>query len=292
MTKTTKAVITAAGRGTRFLPVVKGYPKELLPLLNKPNIQLLVEEAIGAGINQICIVHRHGDPSLKRYFTPDSELSAYLKKNNKTAFLSSLQTIWEKTKTLKFIPQPRRLPYGNASPALAAQSFIGSDPFVYMFGDDLALETKPGTFLSKMIKTFHRTQADVVVATQMVPWSEIHRYGSALFDKKEKNRIRGVFEKVPRQQAPSNYTQWGRFVTNAKIIKNLKQQTISRANELWWADAVSHLAQNGKAVSVTSPENLWMTTGDPIRWLKANITLALRHPQYKKDIKTFLKKLT
>ena len=160
-----------------------------------------------------------------------------------------------------------------------------------MFGDDLAIETKPGSFLLKMIKTFQHTQSNIVAATQTVPWAEIDRYGSILFDKKEKNRIRSVFEKVPRQQAPSNYASWGRFVADAKIIENLKQQTVSHANELWWADTVNHWAKKGKVISVTSPKNLWMTTGDPLRWLKANIILALHHPEYKKNIKAFLKTL-
>jgi len=142
-----------------------------------------------------------------------------------------------------------------------------------------------------MIKTFQRTQADIVAATQIVPWSEIDRYGSILFDKKEKTRIRSVLEKLPRQQAPSNYAQWGRFVVTPQIIKDLKKQAVSHANELWWADAVNHWAKKGKVISVASPKNLWMTTGDPLRWLQANLTLAPRHPEFKKDIKAFLKQL-
>lgn len=288
--KITKAVIAAAGRGTRFLPVVKAYPKELIPLLDKPNIQLLVEEAIGAGINQICIVHRHGDPSIKRYFGPDPELEKYLKDTNKIEFLNSLNFIHKKVKTLKFIPQGSSLPYGNASPAIAAKSFIGSDPFIYMFGDDLAIETKPGTYLSKLIKTFSDHQADAVAAIQAVPWSEIDRYGSILFDKTDKNRIRGVFEKVPRHQAPSNFTQWGRFVVKADIVKDLVKQSLSKG-ELWWADAIHNLSQTGTVLSVTSPKDLWMTTGDPLRWLKANLAIAYLNPDLKKQLNSYIKTL-
>ena len=100
----TKALITAAGRGTRFLPVVKGYAKELVPILNKPQIQYLVEEAIAAGITEICIVHRFSDNSLCDYFSPDSELTNYLAKINKLNAIQSLQQIWDSAK-LSFIPQ-------------------------------------------------------------------------------------------------------------------------------------------------------------------------------------------
>ena len=144
----TKAVIAAAGRGTRFLPVVKQYPKELIAILDKPQIQYLVEELIGAGITDICIVHRHGDPSIKRYFTPDPELENYLEKNQKETYLDSLRSIWSKV-NFKFIPQPRHLPYGNASPVLAAKNFIQNDPFIYLFGDDITIETTPVATLKK-----------------------------------------------------------------------------------------------------------------------------------------------
>ena len=94
----TKAVIAAAGRGTRFLPVVKSYPKELVPILSKPNIQYLIEEAIGAGITEIAIVHRLGENSLEKYFSPDADLEKYLTDNNKVEYLDSLKNIWSKAK--------------------------------------------------------------------------------------------------------------------------------------------------------------------------------------------------
>ncbi len=285
----TKAVIAAAGRGTRFLPVVKAYPKELLPLLSKPNIQLLIEEAIGAGITEIIVVQRQGETAIERYFSPDPELEQYLSETNKTQFLDSLKQIWSKAK-IYFTFQSPDLPYGNASPALSAKSFIGSDPFVYMFGDDLAIENQPGAYLSQLIKTYTDNQADAVAAIQAVPWDEISRYGSILFDENDKTRVRGVFEKVPQEKAPSNFTQWGRFVTSTQIITNLETQTTSQG-ELWWADAISNLSKSGKVLSVESPTDLWMTTGDPLRWLKANIALALMDPELAPSIKEYLETL-
>ncbi len=289
MQKITKAVIAAAGRGTRFLPAVKQYPKELIAILNKPQIQYLVEELIGTGVTDICIIYRHGDPTIKRYFTPDPILETYLKQNNKLEYLDSLKYIWSKVK-FKFIPQHQHLPYGNASPILAAKSFIKNDNFYYLFGDDLTIEKKPGTFLQEMAKTFINQKADAVIAVQPVPWEEISRYGSILFDKKDDKRILDVLEKVDRQKAPSNVTQLGRFIFNHKIIDVIKSTPIKNG-ELWLADANATLAKNGKIYAQYTPENAWMTTGDPMRWLKANIVLALSHPQFSTDIKQFIKDL-
>jgi UTP--glucose-1-phosphate uridylyltransferase len=281
----TKAVIAAAGRGTRFLPAVKQYPKELIAILDKPQIQYLVEELIGVGVTDICIVHRHGDNTIKKYFTPDPVLKEYLIKNNKLAFLDSLENIWSKVK-FKFVPQHLHLPYGNASPILAAKSFIGTDNFFYLFGDDLTIENKPGDFLSQMATK----NADAVLAVQPVPWEEISRYGSILFDKTDPARILDVFEKVPREQAPSNVTQLGRFLYSSKIVDVIKSTPIKNG-ELWLADANASLAKVGHVYAEYTPDNAWMTTGDPLRWLKANIILGLKHPQLGPELKNFLASL-
>jgi len=294
MKKITKALITAAGRGTRFLPVVKGYAKELVPILNKPQIQYLVEEAIGAGITEICIVHRHGESSLRNYFKPNPDWENYLKNINKLKALDSLKTINQKLKTLRLIPQPTHLPYGNASPLLAAKSFIGTDPFVLMFGDDLIIEQEPGRYLKKMISTYEKYSPAIVVSVKDVGPEEISRYGSAKYikDSKHPNRIVGMFEKLSASEAPSFFGQGGRFVINsAKIYPVLAKQKLSQDNELWFADAVNTLAATDIVITeATDKESDWLTTGDPLRWLKANITVALNDPNLGPEIKSFLEK--
>lgn len=293
--KVTKAVIAAAGRGTRFLPTVKAYAKELVPIINKPNIQYLVEEAIAAGITEICIVHRHGEKTIKRYFTPDTDWENYLKGVNKTEYLDSLREIWKKLKTIKFVPQHLHLPYGNASPLLAAKSFIGNDPFVYMFGDDLIVEKNPGRYLQKMISTFDKYSPSVVVSVKDVGPEEIIRYGSAKYfeDPNYPNRISGMYEKLPASEAPSFFGQGGRFVVDgAKLWPVLTKQSTGKGNELWFADAVNTLAaQDIVLTEATDTESDWMTTGDPLRWLKANISVALNDETVASDLKEFLKNL-
>jgi UTP--glucose-1-phosphate uridylyltransferase len=270
----TKAVIAAAGRGTRFLPVVKAYPKELVPLISKPNIQYLIEEAIGAGVTQIVIVHRLGENSIEKYFSPDPELEKYLTDTNKLEYLDSLKSIWDKAK-LTFIPQPTNLPYGNGSPVLAAKNFIGTNDFVYMFGDDLTVEPIPGQFLSKMINTFNQYSPASVIAVKDVGLEEISRYGSAQYmdDPNYPHRISAMLEKLPADQAPSTFAQGGRFVISNKIISVLENQPTGQGNELWLADAQNYLAKNDVVLTQAFEADAdWLTTGDPLRWLIAQIS--------------------
>lgn len=287
----TKAVIAAAGRGTRFLPVVKAYPKELVPILAKPNLQYLIEEAIGAGITDIAIIIRSGETKIKNYFSPDENLEKYLTENNKIEYLDSLKAIWNKTK-LTFIEQPLKLPYGTGSPLLAAKNFVGQDPFVYMYGDDLTVEPVAGQFLTRMIATFEKYQAAEVIAVKNVSPEEIHLYGSAQYmnDPNYPNRISAMLEQCSADKAPSTFAQTGRFVVTSKVFPILEQQDLSRNGELWFSDASNTLAKN-EIVLTESFENQedWLTTGDPLRWLKANIIFALNDPNLKSDLLTFLK---
>ncbi len=291
MGQVAKGVIAAAGRGTRFLPVTKAYPKELIAILDKPNIQYLVEEMIGAGISEINIVHRPGDEKIAQYFTPDQELKKFLKDNNKESFLSSLEEIWNKA-NIYFTPQDPKLPYGNASPILSVKNFIKDDPFIYMFGDDLIVEEKPGNYLSQLIKVYQKYHPAVVLGAQEVPWEEIDRYASIKYvsDPKYPNRAIEVLEKLPPDQAPSNIAQFGRFVVSSKIFPVLAKQELSRDNELWFADANNTLAKEDIAIAEPISSGEWLTTGDPLRWLKVNLVLALKNPNLSTDIKEFLAK--
>lgn len=287
-----KAVISAAGFGTRFLPTVKACPKELLPILDKPNLQWVVEELIAAGLDQIMIVHRPDSMEQKKYFTPDKKLEDYLRDNNKSQYLDSLRAIWQKAK-LYFMPQDPKLPYGNACPALTAEKWLKGEPFVYLFGDDLLLEKKPGEFVKKLIEIFNKYQAAIVVGVQEVPWEEINRYGSVKYASKGKipNRLEGVMEKLPADKAPSNMAQFGRFVVSPRVFEALKKQGLAKDNELYFADLENHMAQNDLVIAETIKNGQWLTTGDPLRWLRANIEYGLVDPAIQKDLREYLKSL-
>ncbi|MDD5074076.1 MAG: hypothetical protein PHU92_02775, partial [Candidatus Shapirobacteria bacterium] len=228
---------------------------------------------------------------LAEYFTPDKELESFLKENDKESFLESLKNIWCQAK-IYFTPQDPKLPYGNASPILSVKNFVGDDPFVYMFGDDLVVEEKPGDYLSCLISIYQKYQPAVVLGAQKVPWEEINRYASIKYvaDPKYPNRAVEVLEKLPPDKAPSNIAQFGRFVVSNKIFPVLAKQGLSRDNELWFADANNTLAREDIVIAEPITSGEWLTTGDPLRWLKVNLVLALKNPNLSAGIKEFLTK--
>lgn len=289
MSQIKKAVIAAAGRGTRFLPVVKGYPKELVPILAKPNLQYLIEEAIGAGITDIAIVIRSGETKIQDYFSPDQNLEKYLIETNKVAYLDSLKAIWSKAK-LTFISQPTNLPYGTGSPVLAAKEFIGTDDFAYFYGDDFVLEPAAGQLLSRMMTVFDKYKASAIMAVQKVPQEEISRYGTIKYleDPKYPNRMTAIMEKMPASQAPSNSALLGRFLASNKILKYIDINQLSPDKELWFTDALTKLAQISPVLTESLQSEAWLTTGDPLRWLKANIAVALQDKSYDSDLREFI----
>lgn len=285
-----KAVIAAAGFGTRFLPVVKAFSKQLVPVLGKPNIQYLVEELVAAGIKEIAITHRPDDTLTKKYFLPDPILEKYLKKTKKENLMESLDNLLKKIKRLEFFPQGEKFPYGNASPILAAKNFIGNDPFVYLYGDDLLLEKNPGETIKTLINTFEKYKADVVAMAEKVPMAEIVRYSSVKYYKNSQipYQIEDVIEKPKIEEAPSNTLIACRFIVSPLVFKALAKQEIVKG-ELWFTDAVRSMAKNGIAIAQPVKGATWLTTGDPLRWLKANIEFGLKDGDIAKDLKLFLK---
>lgn len=279
----TKAVIAAGGWSTRFLPAVKVYAKQLVPILDKPQIQWVMEELVGAGITNFAIVHRESEETLKQFFAPNAELDTYLKSTGKESAMDSYNVLTSKIKSLQFLPQTKAFPYGNGTPILVAKDFIGSDPFIYLWGDDMTIEAVPGTFLHGAISLFEQYSPAAVECVQAVPWEQVYRYGTVKYqdDPQYPHRISGLFEKLPQDQAPSNIIQGGRFVVSPKIIDVLEHTAVAKG-ELWFADAINSLCQSDVVITHNYTENNaeWSTTGDPQNWLKTIITLALKNENY------------
>lgn len=270
----TKAVVAAAGRGTRFLPVTKAYSKELVPLYDRPAIQWLVEELAAAGIKEVMIVHRHGSPDLKRYFSTDADLELFLKDHGKEELLDQWRSLVKRVR-LFFKPQPRSLPYGTGTPVLAAKNFIGTDSFVYCNGDDLIAEPQMGCYLRTLIGLYENHRADAVIGSQKLPSSKVASFGVLDVLKNGKNfyQVRGQVEKPSRGEAPSNLINFGRYVFPAKVVQILKNQPLSHSGELYVTDAFIRLAREG--VVLTKPvTGEWVTVGDPDQWLAANAKFA------------------
>lgn len=287
----TKAVLACGGWSTRFLPTVKTYAKQLLPIYDRPQIHWVLEELIAAGIKEVVIIHRENENSLIKHLTPDSELESYLSRNNKQVYLEGWKNITDSLK-ISFIPQTSQLPYGNGSPILFAQDFIGNDPFIYLYADDLIIEDIPGSFTKSLISVFEQYQADAVCAAKQVSPQQIKFLSSVKYkDGHIPYRIDTVIEKPEPEVAPSLNCIFGRFVFSPAIISTLKNTPVARG-ELWLTDAVNLLAQQKVAIAQPLiPGSDWITTGDPQNWLKANITVALKDEKHRQDIENFLKSL-
>jgi UTP--glucose-1-phosphate uridylyltransferase len=274
----TKAVIAAGGWSTRFLPAVKVYAKQLVPLWDKPQIQLVVEELIGAGITDIAIVMRQGEETIKSYFAPNPEMEGYLASVGKSAILNSWRQVVSQAK-FTYLYQTPQHPYGNGTPILVAQNFIGDDSFVYLWGDDLTIEQTPGNFLKGMLELHSKYHPDIVLSTVEVPWEEVYRYGTIKYHPHPTvpNQVIDIPEKLPQSEAPSNLINGARFLVTPKIIDILKQQQLDRG-ELWYTAAETTLAKTGIVITANYHDYQadWTTTGDPKNWLKANLRLALQ----------------
>ena len=290
--KITKAVIAAAGYATRFLPATKNQPKEMLPIIDKPIIHHLVEEAVASGITDIIIVTRAGQGIIEDYFDNHAELEHILAINGKRKLLKKIRDI-PLLANFIYVRQKKNLPYGNGSPLLAVKDLIGKDErFVYMFGDDLVLSKIPCT--KQIIDYSNKKGRAVTVAVQKVPQSEVKRYGIYKLVEGSKDRVKDAVEKPKPDNAPSRLAQFGRFILNHKIIdileSDFKKGKLGKSGELWLIDAIVNYAKK-KPVYASEISGEWMTTGDPLRYMKTQVRYALARSDIGEEFVKFLKSL-
>ena len=222
MKKITKAVIAVAGYGTRFLPATKNQPKEMLPIIDKPIVQYLVEEAVDSGIRDIILVTRFGQSALENHFDTNMELEIQLEKNGKKEALEKVQRIYKMANFI-YIRQGRHLPYGNATPLLCIKEIISKDePFIYMFGDDMVMAKPPCT--KQLIDIYYKYKPTALLAVQKTPKEELERYATVKYKEGTRiNQIEELLEKMPADKAPSDMAQFGRFVFTYKVVRKAVQ---------------------------------------------------------------------
>jgi len=294
MKKITKAVIAVAGYGTRFLPATKNQPKEMLPIIDRPIVQYLVEECVASGIKNIILVTRFGQSALENHFDTNLELEIQLEKNGKQEALQKVQEIYQMANYI-YIRQGRHLPYGNGTPLLCVDEIIDDDePFIYMFGDDLVLGDQPCA--KQLMSVFEKQKPDAILAVQKVPKDEVQRYGTVKYKKNsDNNQIEELLEKLPADEAPSQMAQFGRFILTPQVIKILKdfhqQGNYGKDNELWLSDALNKLAKE-KTVIAQPIKGKWMTTGDPLRYMKTMVEFALEREDIGPEFEKYLKELS
>lgn len=283
----TKGVIAVAGSGTRFLPATKTMPKEMLPIVDKPIIQYIVEEMVAAGITDIVMVTRWDKKTLEDHFDRNYALENELQKSGK---LDRLQKIKHISELANFIYVRQKGPYGNGTPILSARLLVGNEPFVYAFGDDLV---KSKTSFTQQLIENHNKNGSMVIGVQEVPKAEVSKYG-ILKVKEEKGAliVKDLIEKPKTEEAPSRLAQFGRFVLTPEIFEYLNVERLGKDGELWLLDGLLGFIQNGGKVTAQKiKDGQWLTTGDPLSFLKATIEYALSRPDIKKDFKKYLDKL-
>jgi UTP--glucose-1-phosphate uridylyltransferase len=283
----TTAVIAVAGYGTRLLPATKAVPKEMLPIVDRPCIQHLVEEAASSGITDVILVTRPGSEAIEQHFATSPALEQHLVEQGKDALLKIVKDV-SSLANVRSVIQGADLPYGNGSPILAAREHLtAGEPFVYMFGDDLVLSEVPA--VKQLIDTFDAHAPAAVVAVQEVPDEMISAYGIvAPKPGTDPMEMASIIEKPSAEEAPSRLAQFGRFALSYKTVEILEQTAVGKGNELWLTDAIATLCEEDR-VLVQQIAGTWYTTGDHYQLLIANIEYALADPEIKPRLAAYLK---
>jgi UTP--glucose-1-phosphate uridylyltransferase len=283
-----KAVIPAAGLGTRFLPATKAQPKEMLPVIDKPGIQYIVEDAVRAGIKDILIITSRGKSAMEDHFDRSLELEQHLEATGKFDELAEVRAIGEMAE-VHFVRQKEPLGFGHA--VSVARSHIGDEPFVVMVGDEIVperIEDEP-PFLERMIKCHEQTSSSVV-AVQRMPLEEISSYGvvdPAEWIEDDLVKMRGMVEKPARDDAPSDLGSVGHYIFSPDIFDAIDRTSAGVGGEIQLTDAINLLAQE-KSVYAYVHDGPIYDVGKKLDYLKATIELALRRDDLAKPLKDYL----
>lgn len=284
MQKIKKAVVAVAGSGTRLLPATKSMPKEMLPIIDKPAIQIIVEELVDAGIEDIILVTKWDKKPLEDHFDHSWALENELEKAGKLEKLAEVKRIAEMA-NIVYVRQ--KGPYGNGTPLLSAASLVDDEPFVYAFGDDLVKSRV--SFTKQMVEEYEKYQTPIV-GVQKVKREDVCRYGIVKL-KEGTQEMESVVEKPEIEDAPSDLAVFGRYILNQEIIDELKQTELGKGNELWIADAIGRHLEHGGVVRVKEIEDgTWLTTGDPLNYLMATLEYAFDRDDLSENLKAYMKR--
>ena len=288
--KITKIVIPAAGFGTRFLPQTKAMPKEMLPVVDKPVIQYVVEEAVHSGVESIIIVTGANKRAIEDHFdVPNEDLVKNLMNGKKEHILKELRRISEMA---NFIYVRQKGPYGNGTPILAVEPIIEDEPFAVLWGDEFIHSNPPR--LKQMINVHEKYGGVVISGVKIEHKEDLKRYGIAELEHVEGNvhKIKRIVEKPEPDKAPSDIAAHGGYILPPAIFSALKRIKPGRGGEIWLPDAINLLNQEGIPVYTVIIENgRYFDTGNKFEYLKTVVEFALQHDETKEEFKHFLKGL-
>lgn len=285
MKKVRKAIIPAAGLGTRFLPATKAMPKEMLPIVDKPTIQYIVEEAIASGIEDIIIVTGKGKRAIEDHFDYSFELEENLIQKEKYDLLEKVQA--SSKVDIHYIRQKE--PKGLGHAVWCARKFIGDEPFAVLLGDDIVQSEVPG--LKQLIDQYDETHASII-GVQTVPDNETHRYGivEPSLQTGRRYAVENFVEKPAKGTAPSNLAIMGRYVLTPEIFMCLENQETGAGGEIQLTDAIQKLNQIQR-VFAYDIEGKRYDVGEKLGFITTTIEFALQNPEIRDELMAYLEEL-
>jgi UTP--glucose-1-phosphate uridylyltransferase len=281
-----KAVIPAAGLGTRFLPATKAQPKEMLPIVDKPTIQYIIEEAVESGIEDIIIVTGRNKRAIEDHFDKSVELEMLLGKTGKNEMLEIVEHI-SNLVDIHYVRQKEPLGLGHA--VLCAKKFIGNEPFAVLLGDDIVDSEVPA--LRQMIDQFNQVQSSILGCNE-VPRSEVNKYGIVDYSEQldELFKVKSLVEKPDVEDAPSTQAIVGRYILTPAIFGMLEQIGPDKKGEIQLTDAIDRLLEEESIYSYILKGKRY-DVGDKFGFLQASIDFALKRPDLKDKVENYLKQI-
>jgi len=285
-----KAIIPVAGLATRFLPLSKVVPKELLPLADIPVIQYIIKEAKESGIEEIIFVLNPDNKKLLDYLKPSLKLEKILKERGKEDIIKELKDLENLFKGLSFSYVLQKEPLGDGHAILQAAKLVKDEPVACMFGDDIIDSKTPG--IAQLIKVF-KTCEKPVIGLYELPTDQLPYYGIVKNEKiaNRLHKIKGIIEK-PKDKAPSNLGIVGRYILTPEVFDYLKKAKPTEKGEIVLAEVFNnYMLKEGKLIYGYELEGEWFECGNKIKWLKSNLYFSLNHPKYGPELREYLKKI-
>jgi UTP--glucose-1-phosphate uridylyltransferase len=285
MNKIKKAILPVAGFGTRFLPATKAQPKEMLPVVDKPVIQYLVEEAVASGIEEIIFVTGRGKRAIEDHFDISYELEDTLVEKNKHDLLETVQKISGLAK-FSYVRQPK--PLGDGHALLQAAHLLNGEPALVIFGDCLYDSEVPAS--KQLIETFEK-YGDPVIGLSAVEKEEVSKFGviDGIDLGENTYEVKGMVEKPKMEDAPSNLAAVGKYIITQEVFDVLKTMENGKSGEIRLADAFDIMLENKRPIYGRVLEGEWLDTGDKFNFMKASIHMGLKHPEIGEKLKKYLK---
>ncbi|OPX43602.1 UTP--glucose-1-phosphate uridylyltransferase [Ruminiclostridium hungatei] len=282
--KVRKAIIPAAGLGTRFLPATKATPKEMIPIVDKPTIQYIVEEAAAAGIEDILIISGRNKRAIEDHFDKSYELEEELRRKSKHDLLSCVEEI-SSIANIHYIRQKEAKGLGHA--IYCAKSFIGDEPFAVLLGDDIV---DSGTPCIKQLMDVYNEYRTTILGVQKVPLHDVSKYGIIAGNQIDEKvyKVKGLVEKPEVDQTPSNIAILGRYIISPRIFEFLEKASPGKGGEIWLTDALQKLMEC-EAMYAYDFEGDRFDVGDRIGFLKATVEFALKREDLSSEFTNFLR---